>query len=419
MTKDFYKNSVCLNISKLFIAMTLLLVISSCSEDKPTDKSKITLKIGALLPLTGSGSSAGESMLAALEVATEAIKNSEENEVEIELHTLDTETSPQKALAQLETFKSMGISFVVGPYSSAELDFIRSYADDNDILLISPSSGSISLAIADDNVIRLTTNDFHQADAISKYFDKIKLSKVCAVIRDDVWGNSLYDAVNEAGKSTGFEFNSQIKYSTSIQDYTQIVGEVENKVTELVNSSNDVSEVAVYMATFNEGTDILAASSGKEFSEKVSWIGTSAYALNSTLLADDAAFDFAVKTNLICPVYQPDDAYQNVLAPVESQIKAKIGRVPESYAYTTFDSFIVAASSANAVRLNPGLSPKEAAMLFCSTNTGITGALELDEYGDRKDGVYNFWQVRKTNNVNEWYVSYKYNTKTGLLEEVQ
>ena len=399
-----------------FLAVTFM--FSSCNDDKPADNSKNVIKIGALIPITGSGSSTGESML-------EAIKYSiaEQNELLInqplfELFPYDTETNPQKALDILKTFKSMGITFVVGPYSSAELEFIKDYANDNNIVLLSPSSVSISLAIAKDNVFRLATNDYHQVTAISKYFETQMLKKVVAVNRNDVWGNSLYTAVNEKSQSSDYQLTNQIQYNTDLNDFSLLSADIENKIISNINNDN-FDDIAVYLACFNEGTEILAKSSGKENSEKVRWLGTSAYALNSTILTNNTAFDFAVKTNLTCPVYAPDESYNSVLAPVQSYLKSKIGREPESYAYTAYDAAKIAINSAYQIRINPSLKPADAVIQYCNSNSGITGTLELDEFGDRKAGNYNFWQLRKVDSKNEWFIKYIYSSKTDELIEIQ
>lgn len=51
--------------------------------------------------------------------------------------------------------------------------------------------------------------------------------------------------------------------------------------------------------------------------------------------------------------------------------------------------------------------------------TGITGSLKLDEYGDRQEGNYNFWQLRVNNSKKEWYIKYRYNSLLGVIENIQ
>lgn len=64
----------------------------------------------------------------------------------------DTKTDPEVALEKLRNLSEMGIRVVIGPDSSAEVEAVKAYADENGILVISQSSTAISLAIPGDNV---------------------------------------------------------------------------------------------------------------------------------------------------------------------------------------------------------------------------------------------------------------------------
>lgn len=57
--------------------------------------------------------------------------------------------------------------------------------------------------------------------------------------------------------------------------------------------------------------------------------------------------------------------------------------------------------------------------MTCNNMTGITGSLKLDEYGDRQEGNYNFWQLRVNNSKKEWYIKYRYNSLLGVIENIQ
>ena len=58
----------------------------------------------------------------------------------IELIVKDTQTNPAISLEMLKQLAAKNVKIVIGPATSAELQAIRKYADENGILLISPSS---------------------------------------------------------------------------------------------------------------------------------------------------------------------------------------------------------------------------------------------------------------------------------------
>ncbi len=67
----------------------------------------------------------------------------------------------------LANFASSGIQVVVGPLNSGTAQYILSYANSHNIVMISPSSTSPALAIANDDLFRTVPNDAAQglADA--------------------------------------------------------------------------------------------------------------------------------------------------------------------------------------------------------------------------------------------------------------
>ena len=81
----------------------------------------------------------------------------------------DTQSDPIVALEKIQSLNSKGIKFVLGPESSAEVRNIKSYADSNDMVLISPTSTSPSLAIVD-NIFRMIPDDTQQGKVLALLF---------------------------------------------------------------------------------------------------------------------------------------------------------------------------------------------------------------------------------------------------------
>ena len=130
-----------------------------------------TVKIGALLPITGVSSSLGESEGAALKIATKDIneylfKTHSSNGIELIIE--DTQSNPSVSLEKIKQLAAKGIKIVIGPATSAAVQGIKDYADKNGIILISPSDTAPSLATAGDNLFRFVPDDSHQAQAISR-----------------------------------------------------------------------------------------------------------------------------------------------------------------------------------------------------------------------------------------------------------
>jgi len=127
--------------------------------------------LGALLPLTGALSSSGESTQAALELAVRDVNeylSDIGSETSVRLIVEDTETDPAVALEKLQNLAGKGVKIVIGPDSNTEVEAVKTYADENDILLVSQSSTAPSLTIPWDNIFRFVPDDTHQAEAIAR-----------------------------------------------------------------------------------------------------------------------------------------------------------------------------------------------------------------------------------------------------------
>lgn len=148
---------------------------------------------GALLALTGSGFSMGESGEAALKLAVEDVNVYLSNigsKVRVRLIVKDTKTDPTVALEKLQSLAGKGIKVVIGPQSSAEVETVKAYADENGILLVSPSSVAPSLAIPGDNVFRFCPDATHQAEAVARLMWEDEVKVIMERLLRGVWRHS-------------------------------------------------------------------------------------------------------------------------------------------------------------------------------------------------------------------------------------
>ena len=85
---------------------------------------------------------------------------------------LKTHTDPAFGIEELRDLASKGIRIVIGPSTSSELEAIKDYANNNGIILLSPSSTAPALAIPGDNIFRFVPDDTHQAEATTMWMWK-------------------------------------------------------------------------------------------------------------------------------------------------------------------------------------------------------------------------------------------------------
>ena len=128
------------------------------------------VNIGLLNDFTDGLSSIGIRINASANQATTDINNWVQTtawagKVSFHVVALDYALDATKAQTDMNTFKSQGISVVVGPLNSGAAGALLQFANSNQIVLISPSSTSPALAIPNDYLFRTAPTDVHQGAA--------------------------------------------------------------------------------------------------------------------------------------------------------------------------------------------------------------------------------------------------------------
>jgi branched-chain amino acid transport system substrate-binding protein len=389
----------------IFIGILLMATLwSGCIEStsEATSESE-DITIGALLPLTGNLASIGEASQVALEVSTEDINGyfsglgSGKN---VEVIVKDTQSNPETALEQLKELDEMGITMVIGPQASNEVEAVLDYANENGIILLSTASTAPSLGIPDDNLFRLVPDDTNQGMALAKFMQQDEISIVIPMYRNDVWGNGLVDEIEMSFEALDGTVLEGVTYETNNMDLSAEVESLNEKVVAATSEYNEES-VAVVLCSYGEVTDIFALAQEYPALSEVDWYGTDGIALNDGLINDDDAANFAAATNLKAPMYgyvRANDRYQEIAPKIEEQL----GRVPESYALTTYDACWIATFVDLDALPDDDESIKMAMDTITDTYFGISGWTILNENGDREYWNYDIWTVTEADGSNQW-----------------
>jgi len=75
---------------------------------------------------------------------------------------------------------------------------LKDYADREEILLVGSSSTAPSLAIPNDNIIRLVTDDTCQGKVMAEVLASRNIKDLIPIYRDDLWGQDLLNATRES-----------------------------------------------------------------------------------------------------------------------------------------------------------------------------------------------------------------------------
>ena len=374
-----------------------------------------SVKIGALLPLSGVRASSGKSTETALVKAFEDVNayfSDTNSSIRFDLVIQDTESDPATSLEKLKLLAKNNIRIVIGPATSAEVEAIKDYADKNDIIVMSHSRTAPSLAIEGDNIFRFVPDDLDQAKAIAREMWSQGIRMVIPFWRDDIYGHELMQAVRANLHKLGGEFD---KYSDKT-GYAPRTGQLaaslhrinfvmwdnalkllEERVENAL-SRYPPDKIGVYMVSLDDVTPIFIQAYNHPVLSKVKWYGSDGTALNEKLIKNYESALFAVNTSFSSPIYSLQNGNYEKLSELLGEIRSHVHVTPSPYSAVAYDAFWVAALAENVTIHNDGNDTsiqglKADIMDSANSYFGVTGNTTLNRVGDRAEGKYDYWKV--------------------------
>ncbi|MBP1929828.1 branched-chain amino acid transport system substrate-binding protein [Methanolinea mesophila] len=361
------------------------------------------VQVDAILDLTGVGSSLGESSQAALLTAQDDINRyyagiGSPARVQVVIH--DAGSDPSTALSLAGQVHAVNRSFVIGYLGSAEVSAIKNYTDANRMIAISSGSTAPSLAIPDDSIYRMISDDTAQGEFMAAYLDSEGVDVVIPVWRGDVWGDSLSNLTGSAFSARGGTALDGVRYDPSTTDYQAAVSSLD-VITGEAMAEYGADRVGIYAVTFNEIGDIMGAAAETPNLSMVRWFGSDGNTLDPSLTGNSPAARFASSVNMTgmiwgIPILERD-------SDVVTRITARLGREPDGSAIALYDTLWVVMEVREET---PGGADRDqlarSLVHHLDTYTGASGDLTVNTAGDRELASYNIVEVTRGVSGSEW-----------------
>ena len=354
-----------------------------------------TVTIGELNDLSGGLSTEGIPIKASMAIAVSDINKNMTSagcNTKFGLDVYDYALDNQKALTQMQTWASQGVSVVVGPLNSGTAQFILQIAQSDHIVLISPSSTSPALVIPNRHFLyRTAPNDAAQGLAAARILVDRGYKAVIIVNRHDTYGDGLANATAARFTALGGKVVDTIPYDTTITDFTPILTKLSSDYTSAV-STYGASGVAIYDVAFQEaGTMLIQASSSFPNLLTPTWFGSDGEATLSQFVNGTAVSTATAKVKLVSTLYAPQNnskslAFLQVFA-------SQSHETCSFYCLGAYDDTWIAALSALQAGKNDGTAIDAALPGVAADVNGVTGNNALQASGDRIPGSYQIWKV--------------------------
>jgi branched-chain amino acid transport system substrate-binding protein len=391
---------------RLVLTAALLLICGpSPARAGTSGGDRHTLKVGALLSLTGEWSTLGLTSKAALEIGVARI-NRELAAVgsgdRVKLFVADTKLDPSRALSKLKKLAAKGIRTFIGPQSSAEVAALKPYAERHGLLLISQGSTAGALAVANDNAFRFCPSDGPEGEAISALMRADGIEAVVPLWRADAGNQGLAASVRSHFTDAGGTVSEGVEYATDTTDFGNVVDWAHNQVTTAVQNVG-AEKVAVFLAAFDEFIALFNAAKNDATLAGVKWYGSDGVVQNPAILSDAAAAQFAIQVSFSAPSFGLPEEAREIWEPLAGRVQAQSGIVPDAFSLAAYDALWVAHLADQSAHHTARIGLRRSTLMRTADRYfGATGWTALNDAGDRRTGNYDFYGLQVSGETFEW-----------------
>ena len=189
-----------------------------------------TIRIGALLSLTGNWSSLGNMSKTLLGMAKRDVNNylaAHGSAKRVDVLVRDTQLDPDIALDKFRELIDQRVVAVIGPQSSSEVAKLKDVADRRKIPLISQGSTASTLALPGDMAYRLVPDDSHESEAMTALLTSRNVQVVIPAWRHDAGNDGLHSSLKKRFEATGGTVMPGVRYNPDTQDFAPVAAQIQ------------------------------------------------------------------------------------------------------------------------------------------------------------------------------------------------
>jgi len=379
--------------------------------------SDVTITVGGLFSLTGNSLDLGTQSKLMMTIASQDLEpllanfnmNPPSRNVGVNFALLfeDTQLDPQKAAIAAASLIRRGAEFLIGPQTSSEVAQVKPITDAAGVVLVSPGSTASSLSLPNDTVYRFVPDDRLESKAIAQVAVEAGIKVICPVWRADAGNRGLANSLKQFGPGLGLTVAAGIEYPTAGANFASVANGLATIVAQL-KQSYSLNQIAIFLAAFDEGADLMIASSSFPDLSSVRWFGTDGLTLSNAYLSVSVA-QFAIETQFLAATLGLPPEAKPLIAPILAETTAAGVPAPTAFSFAAYDGFVCATL---AWLLAGGDKTKVRAILpeVAKRYFGPTGWTLLNAAGDREVGNFEFFGIVNEQGTYFW--------KPVLVEQV-
>ncbi len=186
------------------------------------------IKIGLLIPMTGSNKEIGQSIIKAVSLAVKDIDNNS-----IEIYPKDTASRPNQALKSAFELKQMGIKIIIGPVFYESLTYLNEMKD---LTFLSLTNKTLDLP---KNVISAGINSTSQFNTIKKFLEKNDIERTVFLIPIQEYEFEIKKGMKDSKIKTYKEYD----YNTDPTKLTKQIEEITKYKIRKQNLEDEITRI--------------------------------------------------------------------------------------------------------------------------------------------------------------------------------
>ncbi len=335
------------------------------------------ITIGTISPNTGALAEYGVAVVNAVNLAVSEV-NAAGGVLgqQITVTSIDDLGESAETLNAFNSLVAQGVGLIIGSVTSGCTSAITGAANEEGVVLLTPTATADSITTEDDFVFRSCYADGFQGAIAAYYASQAGYTDVGVVYcAADTYSKGLYDSFSEAAATYGLNVKAvESTASLDVQDYTNQFAAMVNAGVEFVYAPYYYSVIGPYVITQARAagyTGIIMGADGYD--------GTTGFVAEG---ADVTAFDNVYWTNHYDST-DPDPTVQAFVAAYE----AMYGSTPNALAALGYDAAYMLFAAIEAAGSADPAAVRDALADTSTVYSGVTGTFSLDASGTPAKGA--------------------------------
>lgn len=351
----------------LVLSVVMLLSAFSACDASSGGKSDSTIKIGAIVPLTGQIAAYGTSARNGLNLLQEEVNSKGGvNGKKIKFVYGDDENKPASAVnVGQKLINDDKVSAIIGPLTSTCANSFAPIAQRNKIPMVTGTGTNPKITQAGDYIYRTCFIDPFQGTVVAKYASKSLKAKTAAILYDNGndYSKGLAEYFEKSFEALGGKVISSETYNTNDQDFNA-------QLTKIKPKNPDVLFLPDYYATVG-----MIAKQARLQGIKATFLGGDGWDSADLFQVGGDAVDGACFSDH----YSAKDTSAEVTKFI-SDYKKKYGRTPDGMAALNYDAGKVLIQCIQKAGKTDGESIKNALKTY--SGTVVSGQVKFDKNRD-------------------------------------